>query len=72
MNTNEYNESIRREIGVEYGLESAGYAPTPAPDLSMAQAQYLNAKYPSAGMPSTKALLIARRYVGLKQLLKGE
>jgi hypothetical protein len=65
MNTNNYYNEIRNEIGKEFGLEALGYN-APLPALSTRQAQYLNAKYPSAEAlsmrPSDKALEIAKRY----------
>jgi hypothetical protein len=68
---NNYNENVRKEIAIEFGLEAGGYAPTPTPvpALTVAQAQYLNAKYPSEFLsmrPSAKASLIAKRYGSLK------
>lgn len=71
MNTNEYYENVRREIGIEFGLKAGGYAPTPAPALSISQAVRLNAKYPSEALsmrPSDKAMLIAKRYASLKKV----
>lgn len=71
MNTNEYYENVRREIGIEFGLEAGGYAPIPAPALSISQAVRLSAKYPSEALsmrPSDKAMLIAKRYASLKKV----
>ena len=71
MNTNEYYENVRKEIAMDFGLEAGGYSPVPAPALSIKQAIYLNAKYPSSddlsGRPSDKAFAIATRYASLKK-----
>ena len=68
MNANEYYENVRKEIAKDFGLESGGYG-APRPSLAIAQAIYLNMKYPSADPldmhPSEKATLIAKRYGSL-------
>jgi hypothetical protein len=68
---NEYYNEIRMDIAKDFGLEAGGYAPTPRPALSIAQAVRLNAKYPNADeystSPSDKAYLIASRYASLKK-----
>jgi len=72
MNTNEYYENVRREIGIEFGLDKAGYAPTPAPALSISQSLYLINKYPKSDPlelgVSDKAMLIGKRYATLKKV----
>ena len=68
MNTNEYYNEIRSDIAKDFGLEAIGYG-APRPTLAIAQALYLNNKYPSADpldmYPSAKATLIAKRYGSL-------
>jgi hypothetical protein len=70
---NNYYNEIRNEIGKEFGLEALGYN-APRPALSIRQAQYLNAKYPSADplemKPSDKAMLIAKRYASFVKVVK--
>ena len=73
--TNYYNE-IRNDIAKEFGLESAGYAPTS--NLIPARiAQRIANKYPSdyskGRFNSTlnpKAVIIAQRYVAIMSVLK--
>jgi hypothetical protein len=70
-----YNE-IRKDIAIEFGLESAGYAPTTYA-LPIRIAQRIANKYPSdfsqGRFNSTlnpKAVIIAQRYVAITSLLK--
>jgi len=68
---NNYYNEIRKDIAKDFGLEAGGYAPLPAPALSIVQAMRLNAKYPSEALstrPSDKAILIAKRYASLKKV----
>ena len=70
-NYNNYYNEIRSDIAKDFGLEAGGYAPIPAPALSISQAVRLNAKYPSEALsmrPSDKAMLIAKRYASLKKV----
>ena len=73
--TNYYNE-IRNDIAKEFGLESAGYAPT-SNLIPTRIAQRIANKYPSdyskGRFNSTlnpKAVIIAKRYVAITSLLK--
>jgi len=59
---NTYNESIRKDIALEFGLEAGGYAPRPVYALTIRQCQILLNKY---GME--KASVIAKRYYSLKK-----
>ena len=67
--TNYYNE-IRSDIAKDFGLEAAGYAPTPRL-LPIRIAQRISNKYPMVdngtrwGTPDPKAILIAKRYMSL-------
>ena len=69
---NEYNESIRKDIALEFGLEAGGYAPRPTYELPIRVAQRIAEKYPSdfsqGRFNSTlnpMAVRIAKRYVSL-------
>jgi hypothetical protein len=69
---NEYNESIRKDIAIEFGLEAGGYAPRPKYELPIRVAQRLNDRYPSTWekgqyrpTPHPMAVRIAKRYVRL-------
>ncbi len=64
MNTNNYYNEIRNEIGKEFGLEALGYG-APRPTLSIVQCQMLLNKY---GMD--KATLIAKRYANFVKVVK--
>jgi hypothetical protein len=73
-----YNESIRKDIAIEFGLEAGGYAPTTYA-LPIRIAQRIANKYPSdfsqGRFHSTlnpKAVIIAQRYVAIVSLLKKE
>jgi len=57
MNTNEYYESIRKDIAKDFGLVAAGYAPRPKSIITIRQAQMLNNKY-----EFEKAQTIIKRY----------
>jgi len=68
---NEYNESIRKDIALEFGLEAGGYAPLPTM-IPVRIAQRIANKYPSdfsqGRFNSTlnpKAVVIAKRYMSL-------
>lgn len=70
-----YNE-IRKDIAIEFGLESAGYAPS-TNALPIRIAQRIANKYPSdfsqGRFNSTlnpKAVVIAQRYVAIMSVLK--
>ena len=54
---NTYNESIRKDIALEFGLEAGGYAPRPKYPLTLRQCQILNNKY-----GYEKASMIVKRY----------
>ena len=73
---NEYNESIRKDIALEFGLEAGGYAPRPNDLLPTRIAQRIANKYPSdfskGRFNSTlnpKAVIIAKRYLSLMKVL---
>jgi hypothetical protein len=73
---NNYYSEIRSDIAKDFGLESAGYAPSVSP-LPIRIAQRIANKYPSdfsqGRFNSTlnpKAVLIAQRYVAITSLLK--
>ena len=73
---NNYYSEIRSDIAKEFGLESAGYAPSNNP-LPIRIAQRIANKYPSdfsqGRFNSTlnpKAVIIAQRYVAITSLLK--
>ena len=73
---NNYYSEIRSDIAKEFGLESAGYAPT-SNLIPTRVAQRIANKYPSdfskGRFNSTlnpKAVLIAKRYVAIVSLLK--
>jgi hypothetical protein len=73
---NNYYNEIRSDIAKEFGLESAGYAPT-SNLIPTRIAQRIANKYPSdfskGRFNSTlnpKAVLIAKRYVAITSLLK--
>jgi hypothetical protein len=73
---NNYYSEIRSDIAKEFGLESAGYAPT-SNLIPTRVAQRIANKYPSdfskGRFNSTlnpKAVLIAKRYVAITSLLK--
>ena len=71
MNYTTYHNEIRSDIAKEFGLEAGGYAPTPAPALSVTQTLYLLNKYPNTDVfsgPSDKALAIAKRYGKLTKM----
>jgi hypothetical protein len=68
---NEYNESIRKDIALDFGLEAGGYAPSPKM-IPIRIAQRIANKYPSdfsqGRFNSTlnpKAVEIAKRYMSL-------
>ena len=74
---NEYNESIRKDIAIEFGLEAGGYAPRPKQYMSIRQYQILNDKYPATWeegayrpTPNPKAVAIAKRYNAIMSVLK--
>jgi hypothetical protein len=74
---NKYNESIRKDIALEFGLEAGGYAPRPTNALPIRIAQRIANKYPSdfsqGRFHSTlnpKAVIIAKRYVAITSLIK--
>jgi hypothetical protein len=58
-NYNNYYNEIRNDIAKDFGLESAGYAPTKYP-LTLRQCQILNNKY-----GFDKAQTIVKRYRSL-------
>ena len=69
---NTYNESIRKDIALEFGLEAGGYAPRPKYELPVRIAQRIANKYPSDfsqgrynSTINPKAVIIAKRYVSL-------
>lgn len=69
---NTYNESIRKDIALEFGLEAGGYAPRPKYELPVRIAQRIANKYPSDfsqgrfnATINPKAVAIAKRYVSL-------
>jgi len=73
---NNYYSEIRSDIAKEFGLESAGYAPTTYA-LPIRIAQRIANKYPSDysqgrfySTPNPKAVLIAKRYIAITSLLK--
>ncbi len=45
MNTNEYYETVRKDIAIEFGLKAAGYAPRPKYYITIREAQRLANKY---------------------------
>jgi hypothetical protein len=57
---NEYHDSIRKDIAIEFGLEAGGYAPRPKYALTIRQCQILNDRY---GVE--KGLVIVKRYMTL-------
>ncbi len=66
-----YNESIRKDIALEFGLEAGGYAPRPTM-IPVRIAQRIANKYPSdfsqGRFNSTlnpKAVVITKRYMSL-------
>ena len=68
---NEYNESIRKDIALEFGLEAGGYAPT-TKIIPLSVAARIAAKYPSdlsqgrfSAKLNPKAVTIAKRYMSL-------
>ena len=68
---NEYNESIRKDIAIEFGLEAGGYAPQPKL-IPIRIAQRIANKYPSDfsngrfnSTPNPMAVRIAKRYMSL-------
>jgi hypothetical protein len=72
---NEYNESIRKDIALEFGLEAGGYAPRPRYELPIRIAQRINDKYPATWekgalrpTPHPMAIRIAKRYVSLMKV----
>jgi hypothetical protein len=69
---NTYNESIRKDIALEFGLEAGGYAPRPTYELPIRVAQRIADKYPSDfsqgrfnATLNPMAVRIAKRYVAL-------
>jgi hypothetical protein len=63
--------TIYNELVKEFGLEYTSHNPATRPAMSIKQAQYLNAKYPTEELsmrPSDKATYIATRYGSLKVL----
>ncbi len=73
---NKYNESIRKDIALEFGLEAGGYAPSTQYVIPIRIAQRIANKYPSdfsqGRFHSTlnpKAVLIAKRYASLMKAL---
>ena len=71
MYTNNYYNEIRSDIAKDFGLDAGGYAPIPAPALSISQSLYLINKYPKSDPlelgVSDKAMLIGKRYATLKK-----
>lgn len=68
---NEYYETIRKDIAIEFGLEAGGYAPQPK-QIPVRIAQRIANKYPSDfsqgrfnAVVNPKAVLIAKRYRSL-------
>lgn len=57
MNYTNYYNDIRKDIAIEFGLESAGYATKQDYPLTVRQCQKLNNKY-----GFKKAQIIVRRY----------
>ncbi len=73
---NNYYSEIRSDIAKDFGLESAGYAPSVSP-LPIRIAQRIANKYPSDfsqgrfnSTPNPKAVEIAKRYVAIMSVLK--
>ena len=70
MNTNEYYESIRKDIAIEFGLEAGGYAPRRNSIITIRQAQMLNNKYEFEKAQTIikryRSMLIANKKKGLK------
>lgn len=69
---NNYNNEIRKDIALEFGLEAGGYAPNATPMLPIAVAARIASKYPSdmsnGRFNSTlnpMAVRIAKRYMSL-------
>ena len=66
---NTYNESIRKDIALEFGLEAGGYAPQPKM-IPIRIAQRINDKYPPT-YEGRKIILhpmakrIAKRYMSV-------
>jgi len=74
---NEYNESIRKDIAIEFGLEAGGYAPRPKYELTIREAQRLNNMYPAIWeegalrpTPNPKAVRIANRLIAIRKASK--
>ena len=70
-----YNESIRKDIALEFGLEAGGYAPR-SNAIPTRIAQRIANKYPrdySQGRFNStlnpKAVVIAKRYVAIMSVL---
>jgi hypothetical protein len=75
-NYNNYYNEIRNDIAKDFGLESAGYAPS-STLIPARIAQRISNKYPSdfskGRFNSTlnpKAVIIAKRYVAIMSVLK--
>lgn len=68
MNTNEYNETIRKDIAIEFGLEAGGYAPRSKSYLTIREAQRLNNKYPATGTSRFDMVLNPKALVIIKRL----
>jgi hypothetical protein len=71
MSLNEYYETVRKDIAIEFGLEAGGYAPRPKL-MPVRIAQRINAKYPATWEDgqrrptlNPKAVVIAKRYNAL-------
>ena len=69
-----YTNEIRNDIAHNFGLEAAGYAPTPKYILPIKVAIKINAKYPSTMqgrkvITNPTALKIAQRYVSLMRVM---
>lgn len=65
MTLNNYYNDIRKDIAIEFGLESAGYAPRNYA-LTIRQCQILNNKY-----GFDKASVIVKRYRSIFYSKKG-
>jgi hypothetical protein len=59
-----YTNEIRKDIAIEFGLESAGYAPAPKYALTIRQCQILLNKY---GVE--KGTAIVKRYMSITKEL---
>ena len=68
MNTNEYYETVRKDIAIEFGLEAGGYAPRPKQYITIREAQRLNNKYPATGSTRFDIVLNPKAVVIIKRL----